>query len=737
MLNDDKGGQACTLQQEQTRVLYMGLPNALVVNASLALVLAAVQLSVIAPFRLFGWLALLGSILLIRGILLLAWRCNGLGAEKYDSGWMQSFRITALATGMAWGTGAVLLFPAGDVPHQAMLAMVLAGLSAGAITTLAVDRVSTLGFLVPTLLPLAVSLAAEGGKLSLNMSLMAALSLVLFVMSAGRLRGNLHENFRLRVEAASREQMLSQREAGLNEAQEVAHMGSFDWYPVSGKLHWSAEHFRLWGLAPESVTPDYALYKQAIHPDDVEWVEKKVQHALQEGGLHEYAHRVIWPDGSEHEIQLKGEVKHDAAGQAVRALGTVQDITERKRIEEALLNAKETAEAASRAKSEFLACMSHELRTPLHAVLGFSQLIATDPELSELNRDYAGEIEQAGNHLLTLINDMIDLARIEAGRIAMSIEPVSVAFVVEDSLALMAPIASKQGIAISQEIGCGETAMVLADHNRLRQVVINLLSNAIKYNRPQGSVTISSAMRDGRVRISVADTGPGIAADKKDRIFNAFDRLGAEHGTVEGTGIGLVITKRIVETMGGNIGFDSIHGQGSCFWVEFPPGGAEDGSGPELTVAAKLAEPHERKQARSVVLHIEDDAAARFVMQRVFARREELELRDAESAEIGISLAWAEPPALILMDINLPGMDGYEALGLLKGDAMTAHVPVIALTANAMQGDDERGLAAGFDAYVTKPVNIKTIFDLIDGLLVAGSIAADDAKLQQGQSKGL
>lgn len=562
--------EARTLQEEQTRLLYAGLPNALVVNTLLALILAAVQSAVIDPLRLYSWLALLGATLLIRGILLISWRCSGVHAAKHDPRWIQSFRINVIATAMVWGAGAVLLFPAGDVPHQAFLALVLAGLSAGAVTTLAVDRVSTFGFLVPVLLPLVVSLAAEGGKLSLNMSLMSALSLLLFVMSATRLRRNLHDNFRLRVEAASREQMLSQREASLNEAQEVAHMGSFDWYPVSGKLQWSAEHFRLWGLAPESVTPNYALYKQAIHPDDVERVEKKVQHALQVGGFHEYTHRIIWPDGSEHEIQLKGEVKLDAAGQAVRTLGTVQDISERRKIEQTLLNAKETAEAASRAKSEFLACMSHELRTPLHAILGFSQLLATDPGLSEVNRDYTGEIERAGNHLLALINDMIDLARIEAGKIAISIEPVSVAWVVEDSLALMAPFASKQGIAVRQELGGVESAMVVADHNRLRQVMINFLSNAIKYNRPRGSVTISSVLRDGRVRISVADTGPGIAADKQARIFNAFDRLGAEHGTVEGTGIGLVITRRIVEAMGGTIGFDSTAEQGSCFWVEFP-----------------------------------------------------------------------------------------------------------------------------------------------------------------------
>ncbi len=268
-------------------------------------------------------------------------------------------------------------------------------------------------------------------------------------------------------------------------------------------------------------------------------------------------------------------------------LGWFYDVTDRKRAEEELIRyrqhleelvetrteqlntARIVAESASRAKSEFLSSMSHELRTPLNAILGYAQLFNMNPDLSADIKEQARDIEDAGRHLLALINDMIDLSRIEAGKMELSMEPVSVRAVTTDSLAMIASMVSKHGIELVDVDGAErENMVVYADNIRLRQVLINLLSNAIKYNRPHGSVRLACQAMDGRVRISVADTGLGIPADKQSRIFNAFDRLGRETGAVEGTGIGLVITKRIVEAMGGSIGFESTEGQGSTFWVE-------------------------------------------------------------------------------------------------------------------------------------------------------------------------
>jgi PAS domain S-box-containing protein len=414
----------------------------------------------------------------------------------------------------------------------------------------------------------------------------------------------------------------------------------------------------------------------------------------------------------------------DATGAVVGVLGTYENITEHKKIESALHAAKDAAESASRAKSEFLASMSHELRTPLNAILGFSQLFGMDAKLPQETRESAREIERAGQHLLSLVNDLIDLARVEVGKLELSLEPVPLKPVVGDSLAMVASLARQHGIELLDEAGDCQTATVRADYVRLRQVVINLLSNAIKYNRAGGTVRINCLQHADKVRISVTDTGLGIPASKQDRIFNAFDRLGAERGQIEGTGIGLVITKRIVEAMGGAVGFQSNEGQGSTFWVEFalstPTGVSALHATPALDAPASASLSPDVPVSRPVVLYIEDNPMNQRLMQQIFTRRPDLELRDANTAEIGLELARTVSPALILMDINLPGMNGFEALAALKVDPRTAHIPVIAVSANAMKGDREHGIKAGFADYLTKPLHIPDLLTALQQVISAG-----------------
>ena len=532
----------------------------------------------------------------------------------------------------------------------------------------------------------------------------------------------------LSVEVAERklaEEKLRKSEESLKESQIIAGLGSYV-VDISSGLWKSSEVLdQLLGI-DKTYEHSAQGWRALIHPDDSAMLNDvlKIEN-FGSGKTFDKEFRIIRRDDrAVRWVHGLGKLEFDAQGQPLKMHGTIQDITGRKMAEEALLAAANAVEEASRAKSEFLSSMSHELRTPLNAILGFSQLIGMDAQLTESNKGFARQIERAGNHLLHLVNDLMDLSRIEAGKLEISIEPVAVMAVIKDSLELTAPIAQQKGIGINHDIGENRIATIRADYVRLRQVLINLLSNAIKYNRPQGTVHLACHLHEGKVRISVADTGRGIPPDKQSRIFNAFDRLGAEGGAIEGTGIGLVITKRIVEAMGGTIGFESVEGQGSTFWVEFPA--SETMHLPVSEALALDCMPEEIAHATSLqkVLYVEDNPINLYLMQEIF-KRKPLELRVATTAELGIELARNEPPALILMDINLPGMNGYEALRILKNDARTAHIPVVAISANAMSGEVEQGLAAGFAAYFTKPVNISTLYGSLSKLIVQPAVSQD------------
>ncbi len=427
---------------------------------------------------------------------------------------------------------------------------------------------------------------------------------------------------------------------------------------------------------------------------------------------------------------------YPASGQLVGTVGYLRDVSDAKAAAAALARyrdhlqemvrertaelaaALDAAELASRAKSEFLASMSHELRTPLNAILGFAQLLAIDARLAPDARNMVKEVEQAGRQLLMLVNDLIDIAQIESGSLELSSGPVAVAAVAADSLEQVAALARAHAVELAA-LACpcqGDALTIWADGRRLRQVLAGLLANGIKFNRPGGRVALNCLRRDGRVRIQVEDDGPGIPADKLGRLFTAFDRLGAECGPVQGAGVGLAIAKRIVAAMGGEIGAESVAGAGSVFWVEFPIHGAVA----PLPEDADSGLPGAETAPRRVVLYIEDNQTSQELIQRFFAsRRPDLELRVAASAEAGVAAARAAPPALIMMDVSLPGMSGYEALRLLAADSRTAPVPVIAVSAHSLKEDSERGLRAGFADYVPKPVDLRRLLATLDRLLPA------------------
>ena len=402
-------------------------------------------------------------------------------------------------------------------------------------------------------------------------------------------------------------------------------------------------------------------------------------------------------------------------------ISMAMDITERTRAEE-LRTAKQQADAANRAKSEFLSSMSHELRTPMNAILGFAQLLQDNPKepLRPPQKEHVQQILKGGRHLLDLINDVLDLAGIEGGVVALTIDDVAPQEILAECLDLARTLADRHGVALVDGATGRELPAVRADATRLRQVVLNLLSNAIKYNRDGGRVTLGcKPTAGGMLRVSIADTGPGIPPQKQGQLFQPFRRLGAESTDIEGTGIGLTITKRLIELMDGRIGFETEVGRGSTFWIELPLAGeATAGAG---TAAASAGSPKDRsgdvRTIRHTILYVEDNPASQKLMEEIVGRVPNLALISARDAESGLELAKEHRPDVIVMDINLPGVDGFEALKRLREIEHTRHIPVIALTANAMPGDMEMGAKAGFHRYLTKPVNIDEVLDAVEDAL--------------------
>ncbi|MBL8325581.1 MAG: PAS domain-containing protein [Rubrivivax sp.] len=406
------------------------------------------------------------------------------------------------------------------------------------------------------------------------------------------------------------------------------------------------------------------------------------------------------------------------------------DITERNLAREALIAARDDAERANRAKSQFLSHMSHELRTPMNAVVGFAQLLAhnADPPLAPHQQGYVHEMQRAARHLLGLINEVLDLGRIEAGQLVVERAAVPVDELVAECLALVQPLALQRGVRLHTALAAPRRAQAWADRRRLEQVLLNLLGNGVKYNRFGGEVGVDWQLEEtsagAQLVIAVRDTGVGLSAAQRERLFQPFERLGAERGSVEGTGIGLALSLRLVQAMGGDIRVTSTPGAGSTFSVALPavstavahavhraypahPAVATHPAQPMAPVAAGLA------AARRRVLYIEDNPVNVVVMEAMLGRRPEVRLESAEQPMEGLQRALRDPPDLVLLDIQMPGMDGFEVLARLRAHAATAQVPVLAVSASAMQADRDAALAAGFAEYLTKPVDLAALSDAV------------------------
>ena len=478
----------------------------------------------------------------------------------------------------------------------------------------------------------------------------------------------------------------------------------------------SAACEQLWGYTAEEL--EGRAYIDLVCMEDRPNTEAVSKHLLATGKLTDFVNRYVRKDGTL--VDVLWSATYSAKDKIMFCVA--HDITRRSRIEKALREAKEEADRANHAKSDFLSRMSHELRTPLNSILGFGQLLDRQSP-TEIQRPRIRYILSAGRHLLNLINEVLDISRIEAGNLQLSVEPVCIEEAINEALDLMRPLAAERTIGLATASPLDSATYVLADRQRLKQVLLNLLSNAVKYTAVNGSVTITLADSvNGFTRISVRDTGAGIPVEKLARLFTPFDRLGAEQSTVEGTGLGLALCQRLVQAMHGSIGVNSTLGSGSIFWLELLR--AES---PLQGLAAPnnpiVSEPSPAEDSRRL-LYIEDNFSNVTLVEQMLAERPALELMTAMQGRVGLELARQHSPDLILLDLHLPDMPGWQVLAQLKADHLTREIPVVVISADATVPQVKRLLSAGARAYLTKPLDIGEFFRVIDKALSAVEVAA-------------
>jgi signal transduction histidine kinase/ActR/RegA family two-component response regulator len=482
---------------------------------------------------------------------------------------------------------------------------------------------------------------------------------------------------------------------------------------------------RVFDVDPAEPAADASVVFEHVHPDDLPGLLESIEVSARDLTVWDSEYRYHRADGRWQWHHGRAMPERLADGSTLWH-GLVMPIDERKAVEDSLeqrrqvlehevaertrelVAARDAAQQASRAKTEFLSSMSHELRTPLNAILGFSQLLELDRDLGERSRAHLREVMRAGRHLLRLINEVLDLAQVESGRLALSPEALRLHELVQDAAALTDPLARPRGLHLVQNVP--QDLIVLADRMRLKQVLVNLLTNAAKYSAPGSRVDVQAhAQGPDRVRLVVRDQGPGIPPERMDQLFQPFSRLGAERGSVEGTGIGLALSRRLMELMAGNIGVESPPGQGADFWIELP---ATQLAAPPPPAEGEPAAAGWPQVHETLVLYVEDNPANLALVEQILARHGGVRLISADDGPQGLALAREQQPALILMDIHLPVMDGYEVLARLRADPATRTIPVVALTAQAMPHDARRAIQAGFDEYVSKPIDVP-VFDTL------------------------
>lgn len=499
-----------------------------------------------------------------------------------------------------------------------------------------------------------------------------------------------------------------------------------------------------------------SIWRSHIHPDDLLNAQRAMKRHFFLKAPFDVEYRMFNHEGRIFWMRSRGQAIFNGAGRAILMSGINIDITAVKEAEKRVRKAKNEAEKANNAKSTFLSSMSHELRTPLNAIMGFSQLAVNNSSLPSSQRESAKQIYSAGEHLLRLINDVLDLAQVEAGKITLTLEPLLPKRIIQDCFAFVSPLAVERGINLhfvdSDTDTDTDTVCVYADSMRLKQCLLNIINNAVKYNTDNGSVFVSLKQKKNSVCIIVEDTGSGISSEKQKQLFQPFNRLGAEHSAVEGSGIGLVVTKELVEKMQGTLSYhDAVFNLNNMTNMAEKNDGVVKGelqSGSGFTIELPVANPIADDQGahvldesimqnnllngslaskniklatfrrRQSLIYIEDNLPNIYLMKEFLAEYSQIALDCCSDPLVGLHRIRQQLPDLILLDVNLPNMSGIDLVKLIKADKVTQHIPVLALSANAMPFDIQKGKDAGFDEYLTKPVNINSLVSRLNQFLL-------------------
>ncbi len=737
------------LRAEQVDQLYGRFPAMAVITLVSATLLAAVQWSAIEPTRVLGWWGGMMLITTARWLLVSRFRRVPRPVADVDS-WERRFLIGVACAGLAWGAAAFLLFPEQGLLHQTFVLFVLMGLSAASITSLSASWRVTFAFLSAVLGLLMLRFFLLGGMMHLAMSGALLLYFIVMAASAWRTHQTIREALILRADNLQQQGRLLDSEEALRHANRLLNQERnmfvdgpviiFKWRNAQG---WPVDYVSpnvkdVLGYSAEELLSGTVPYEGIIPAEDIQRVaeEVKVNSARGAERFEHLPYRIIRKDGRTIWVADYTTILRDAAGTITHYLGYVVDITERIQAEEALRGAKEAAEEANRTKSQFLANMSHEIRTPMSSVMGLTDLLLRTA-LTPVQREYAETIQHSADSLLTLLNDILDVSRIEAGRLDfehLDFDPRTTVEAVID--ALTAP-ARRKDLELTRRIAPAVPSRLRGDPGRLRQILTNLISNAVKFTR-EGGVTVRVDLDHEEesaavIRFAVADTGPGIPADRSADLFEVFTQRDASTTRISGgAGLGLAISRQLCELMGGRIGVESEEGKGSTFWftVPFERSPHRDTDEPRDAAAAAdtgvPAVPDKRRQTARILV-VEDNPINQTVAIELLQQigyRADLVTNGLEAIQ-AFELSHYD---LVLMDVQMPEMDGFEATRRIRllQDSQESRTPIIAMTAYAMKGDRERCLAAGMDGYVSKPVHSGALEEILARWITGPADAPQD-----------